>query len=131
MQMIRGSRTFRVGVTATWHRAAECGKGKRFALPMLRAVSSGSSGMQGYTEDVRRAFREQERLQTQLFILVGQSTGRDWREVEGDFERDRYMDALEAKEYGLVDQVLGDTDHIVSVRDGTIHVPSQDRSESE
>ncbi|MXZ23954.1 MAG: ATP-dependent Clp protease proteolytic subunit [Caldilineaceae bacterium SB0665_bin_21] len=135
MQMIKAEvSTFAVGVTASMGTvllsAGE--KGKRFALPHACVhLHPASSGMQGYTEDVRRAFREQERLQTQLFILVGQSTGRDWREVEVDFERDRYMDALEAKEYGLVDQVLGDTDHIVSVRDGTIHVPSQDRSESE
>ena len=135
MQMIKAEvSTFAVGVTASMGTvllsAGE--KGKRFALPHACVhLHPASSGMQGYTEDVRRAFREQERLQTQLFILVGQSTGRDWREVEADFERDRYMDALEAKEYGLVDQVLGDTDHIVSVRDGTIHVPSQDRSESE
>ncbi|MDE0670171.1 MAG: ATP-dependent Clp protease proteolytic subunit [Caldilineaceae bacterium] len=135
MQMIKAEvSTFAVGVTASMGTvllsAGE--KGKRFALPHACVhLHPASSGMQGYTEDVRRAFREQERLQTQLFILVGQSTGRDWREVEVDFERDRYMDALEAKEYGLVDQVLGDTDHIVSVRDGTIQVPSQDRSESE
>lgn len=135
MQMIKAEvSTFAVGVTASMGTvllsAGE--KGKRFALPHACVhLHPASSGMQGYTEDVRRAFREQERLQTQLFILVGQSTGRDWREVEVDFERDRYMDALEAKEYGLVDQVLGNTDHIVSVRDGTIHVPSQDRAESE
>lgn len=135
MKMIKAEvSTFAVGVTASMGTvllsAGE--KGKRFALPHACVhLHPASSGMQGYTEDVRRAFREQERLQTQLFILVGQNTGRDWREVEGDFERDRYMDALEAKEYGLVDQVLGDTEHIVSVRDGTIHVPDLDRSESE
>jgi ATP-dependent Clp protease protease subunit len=134
MQMIKAEvSTFAIGVTASMGTvllsAGE--KGKRFALPHACVhLHPASSGMQGYTEDVRRAFREQERLQTQLFILVGQSTGRDWREVEADFERDRYMDALEAKDYGLVDQVLGDTDHIVSVRDGTIHVPSLDRTES-
>ena len=134
MKMIKAEvSTFAVGVTASMGTvllsAGE--KGKRFALPHACVhLHPASSGMQGYTEDVRRAFREQERLQTQLFILVGQNTGRDWREVEGDFERDRYMDALEAKEYGLVDQVLGDTEHIVSVRDGTIHVPDLDRSES-
>ena len=135
MKMIKAEvSTFAVGVTASMGTvllsAGE--KGKRFALPHACVhLHPASSGMQGYTEDVRRAFREQERLQTQLFILVGQSTGRDWREVEADFERDRYMDALEAKEYGLVDQVLGDTEHIVSVRDGTIHVPDLDRSASE
>ena len=41
------------------------------------------------------------------------------------------MDALEAKEYGLVDQVLGDTEHIVSVRDGAIHVPNPDEADGE
>ncbi len=128
MQMIDADvSTFAVGVTASMGTVLLAGgqAGKRYALPHACVhLHPASSGMQGYTEDVRRAFREQERLQTQLFYLVGQHTGKEWQQVEQDFERDRYMDALEAKEYGLVDEVLGDTTQIVSVRDGIVNVPT-------
>jgi ATP-dependent Clp protease protease subunit len=99
-------------------------KGRRYALPHSTIhLHPASSGSQGYTEDVRIAFREQERVQTQLFHLVGKHTGRTWKEIEKDFTRDRYMNALEAKEYGLVDELLGDTSDIVQVRNGEIIVP--------
>ena len=43
-----------------------------------------------------------------------------WKQIEQDFERDRYMDAVEAMKYGLVDEVLGDTSDIVMVKEGDI-----------
>ena len=39
-------------------------------------------GAKGYTEDVRIATREQERLQTQLFHIMGRHTGHNWKEIE-------------------------------------------------
>jgi ATP-dependent Clp protease protease subunit len=64
---------------------------------------------------MRIAFREQERVQTQLFHLVGKHSGHDWKEIEEMFIRDRYMNALEAKNFGLVDQVLGNFDDVVVI----------------
>ena len=128
MQMIPAPvHTFAVGVTASMGTVllAAGATGRRSALPHATIhLHPASSGAQGYTEDVRIAFREQERVQTQLFYLVGKHTGRDWKQIEQDFERDRYMNALEAKEYGLVDEVLGDTSDIVRVESGEIIVPS-------
>lgn len=128
MQMIQAPvSTYAVGVTASMGTVllAAGEHGKRFALPHATIhLHPASSGAQGYTEDVRIAFREQERVQTQLFHLVGKHTNHSWKEIEGDFERDRYMSALEAKEYGLVDEVLGDISDIVTVKDGDIQVPS-------
>ena len=124
--------TFAVGVTATMGTVllASGAKGKRFALPHATIhMHPASSGAQGYTEDVRIAFREQERLQTQLFYIVGKHTGHDWKEIEKVFERDRYMNALEAKEFGLVDEVLGDTSDIIGVKDGQIHLPESNGTE--
>ena len=118
--------TYAVGVTASMGTVllASGAKGKRYALPHATVhLHPASSGAQGYTEDVRIAFREQERVQTQLFHLVGKHTGHNWKDIEQDFERDRYMSALEALEYGLVDEVLGDTADVVEVRDGAIKVP--------
>jgi ATP-dependent Clp protease protease subunit len=70
-------------------------------------------GAQGYTEDVRIAMREQERLQTQLFHLMGKHTGHTWQELEQFFLRDKYLSAPEALQLGFVDEILGDVRDIV------------------
>ncbi len=128
MQMIPAPvSTYAVGVTASMGTVllAAGAKGRRYALPHATIhLHPASSGAQGYTEDVRIAFREQERVQTQLFHLVGKHTGHSWKDIEHDFERDRYMNVLEAKEYGLVDEILGGEDDIVQFKDGEIVVPS-------
>lgn len=130
MQMIQAPvSTYAVGVTASMGTVLLSAgqKGKRYALPHATVhLHPASSGAQGYTEDVRIAFREQERIQTQLFYLVGKHTGHPWKTIEQDFERDRYMSAIEAQAYGLVDEVLGDTSDIVTVEDNIIRVPSEE-----
>jgi ATP-dependent Clp protease protease subunit len=134
MQMISAPvSTYAVGVTASMGTVllAAGAKGRRFALPHATIhLHPAGGGAQGYTEDVRIAFREQERVQTQLFHLVGKHTGHHWKEIEKDFERDRYMSAMEAKEYGLVDDVLGDTTDIVYVKNGEVVVPSRNGADS-
>jgi ATP-dependent Clp protease protease subunit len=119
MQMISAPvATYAVGVTASMGTVllASGAKGKRYALPHATIhMHPASSGAQGYTEDVRIAFREQERVQTQLFHLVGKHSGHSWKEIEEEFVRDRYMNAPEAKTFGLVDQVLGNSDDVVVI----------------
>jgi ATP-dependent Clp protease, protease subunit len=89
-------------------------KGKRYALPHATIhMHPTGGGAKGYTEDVRIATREQERIQTQLFHLMGKNTGHSWQEIEEFFIRDRYLNALEAKSYGLIDEVLGDTSDLI------------------
>lgn len=91
-------------------------KGKRYALPQSTIhMHPTGGGSKGYTEDVRIATREQERLQAQLFHIIGKNTGHTWEEIEEFFLRDRFLNSLEAREYGLVDEVLGETDLIVNV----------------
>ena len=119
MQMIQAPvSTTAVGVTASMGTvllsAGE--KGRRYALPHSTIhMHPAGGGAQGYTEDVRIAFREQERVQTQLFHLVGKHTGHSWKEIEEDFTRDRFMNSVDAQKYGIVDQVLGDTSNVVIV----------------
>jgi ATP-dependent Clp protease protease subunit len=72
-------------------------------------------GAQGYTPDVRIQYKELERVQTQIFHILARHSGQTTEQIEEDFERDRWMTALEAKEYGLVDDVVGDTSDIVKV----------------
>ena len=62
---------------------------------------------------MRIATREQERLQTQIFYLMGKHTGHSWKEIEEFFLRDKYLNAQEAKEYGIVDEVMGDADDLI------------------
>jgi len=135
MQMINCPiSTYAVGVTASMGTVllAAGTEGKRYALPHATIhMHPASSGAQGYTEDVRIAFREQERIQTQLFHLVGKHTGHDWREIEADFERDRYMNALDAKKYGLIDDVLGDVNDVVVLNEGEITFASESEDESD
>lgn len=91
-------------------------KGKRYALAQATIHQHPTSGgAQGYTEDVRIATREQERLQTQLFHIMGKNSGHTWQEIEALFQRDRFMNALEAKSFGFVDEVLGDTSNLVKM----------------
>ncbi|WP_339812972.1 ATP-dependent Clp protease proteolytic subunit [uncultured Imperialibacter sp.] len=117
MQMIQAPvSTVAVGVTASMGTALLCAgaKGKRYALPHSTIhMHPTGGGAQGYTEDVRIATREQERLQTQLFHLMGKHTGHSWEEIEAFFLRDKYLNVLEAKAFGIIDEVLGSTDDIV------------------
>ncbi|CAD5256649.1 MULTISPECIES: ClpP family protease [unclassified Imperialibacter] len=117
MQMIQAPvSTVAVGVTASMGTALLCAgaKGKRYALPHSTIhMHPTGGGAQGYTEDVRIATREQERLQTQLFHLMGKHTGHSWEEIEAFFLRDKYLNVLEAKTFGIIDEVLGSTDDII------------------
>lgn len=119
MQMIQAPvSTVAVGVSASMGTALLTSgqKGKRYALPHATIhMHPTGGGAQGYTEDVRIATREQERIQAQLFHLMGKHSGHTWQEIEEYFLRDRYLNAIEAKAFGLVDEVLGDVSDIISI----------------
>jgi ATP-dependent Clp protease protease subunit len=119
MQMIQAPvSTVAVGVSASMGTAllTSGAKGKRYALPHATIhMHPTSAGAQGYTEDVRIATREQERIQTQLFHLMGKHSGHTWQEIEEYFLRDRYLTAPEARDFGLIDEVLGDTSDVVQL----------------
>jgi ATP-dependent Clp protease protease subunit len=121
MQMITAPvSTVAVGITASMGTALLCSgaKGKRYALPHATIhMHPTGGGAQGYTEDVRIATREQERLQTQLFHLMGKHSGHSWREIEEYFLRDKYLNAVEAKAFGLIDEVLGDSTDLIKLND--------------
>src|SRR5688572_3610145 len=126
MQMIQAPvSTVAVGVSASMGTALLCAgqKGKRYALPHATIhMHPTGGGSQGYTEDVRIATREQERIQAQLFYLMGKHTGHSWKEIEEYFLRDRYLNALEAKEFGLIDEVLGDTSDLISLGNSELSI---------
>ena len=117
MQMIKAPvSTFAIGITASMGTAllAAGATGQRYALPHTTIhMHPTGGGAHGYTEDVRIATREQERLQTQLFHLMGRHSGHSWQEIEEYFVRDRFLTAPDAKEFGLIDEVLGDASDVV------------------
>lgn len=117
MQMIQAPvSTVAVGVSASMGTAllTSGAKGRRYALPHATIhMHPTGGGAKGYTEDVRIATREQERIQAQLFQLIGMHSGHTWKEIEAYFLRDKFMTAPEAREFGLIDEVLGDTSNVV------------------
>ena len=117
MQMISAPvSTVAIGFSGSMGTAllASGAKGKRFALPTATIhMHPTGGGSKGYTEDVVIATTEQERLQTQLFHLIGKHSGHSWEEIEEFFRRDRFLNSTEAQEYGLIDKVLGNTDDLI------------------
>ena len=82
-------------------------KGKRFALPNARImIHQPSGGAQGQSTDIQIQAKEIQRLKDALNHLLSDHTGQEFSKVEQDTERDNFMSALEAYEYGLIDKVI-------------------------
>jgi len=82
-------------------------KGKRFALPNSRIlIHQPSGGMQGQATDVRIHAEELIRIRELTSEILAKHTGQDMDQIERDVERDRYLSAIQAKEYGLIDEVI-------------------------
>ena len=82
-------------------------KGKRVALPNSRImIHQPSSGTQGKVTDQEITLRESIYLKKRLNEILAKNTGQTVRKVEKDAERDYWMSATEAKQYGLIDQVV-------------------------
>ena len=84
-------------------------KGKRFALPNSRIMIHQpliSGGLGGQASDIEIHARELLKIKEKLNRLMAKHCGRDLADLERDTDRDNFMSAEEAKEYGLIDQVL-------------------------
>ena len=82
-------------------------KGKRFALPNSRVmIHQPSGGAQGQATDIEIQAREILYLRERLNRLYADHTGQPLEKVARDVERDYFMSAEAAKEYGLIDQIL-------------------------
>jgi ATP-dependent Clp protease protease subunit len=85
-------------------------KGKRFALPNSRImIHQPSGGAGGQAADIAIAAREILRWRQTLNQTIARHTGKSPEQVEKDSDRDYYMSATEAKEYGIVDHVVEST----------------------
>ncbi len=82
-------------------------KGKRRALPHARIMThQPSAGYQGTAADIEIQAKEVLYLRDQLNQLFAEHTGQTLEKIEKDIDRDRFMSAEEAKEYGLIDDVI-------------------------
>jgi len=101
--------TYCLGMAASMGAVLLCAgtKGKRYALPnsdiMIHQVSGGA---QGTASDVERTVEFMYKLKKRLTGIIAHHTGKSDEQVKNDSDRDYYMSATEAKEYGLVDEVV-------------------------
>jgi ATP-dependent Clp protease protease subunit len=82
-------------------------KGKRFVLPNSSVmIHQPLGGFQGQATDIEIHARYILSLRERLYVLMAQHTGRDIEEIARDSERDKFLSATEAVDYGLADKVL-------------------------
>ncbi len=81
--------------------------GKRTALPHSRVmIHQPMGGAQGQASDMEITLKEILKLKSELYEIIAQHSGKSFEEVERDSDRDYWMTAAEAKEYGMIDEVL-------------------------
>ena len=82
-------------------------KGKRTCLPHSRVmIHQPSGGMQGQFSDMEISYNLIRNMRNELYDIMAKHTGKTFEMIEKDSDRDNWMTAIEAKEYGLVDEVL-------------------------
>ena len=82
-------------------------KGKRFVLPHAKVmIHQPSSGTRGKVTDMEIDLRESLEVKEMLAKILAKNTGQKLSKVKADMERDYWMTATEAKQYGLIDEVL-------------------------
>ncbi|MDT7541837.1 MAG: ATP-dependent Clp protease, protease subunit [Acidobacteriota bacterium] len=82
-------------------------KGKRFALPNSRIlIHQPSGGAEGQATDIRIMAEEIIRMRELTSNILAKHSGQPYDTIEHDVERDRIMSAAQAKEYGLIDEVI-------------------------
>ena len=111
MQLVRAPiSTIAVGVTASFGTVllTAGAKGKRYSLPHATIhMHQPLGGAQGQATEIEIQAKEILRLREDLNQILSNHTGQPIERIAEDTERDRYMTALQAKDYGLIDEVLG------------------------
>ena len=82
-------------------------KGKRTALPHSRImIHQPLGGAEGQASDIEITAREILKLKKELYEIIAKHSGQEYERVEKDSDRDYWMKASEAKEYGMIDEIL-------------------------
>ena len=85
-------------------------EGKRYALPHSRVmIHQPMGGMQGQASDIEIAAKEILKVKAELYKIIADHSGRSVEDIERDSDRDKWMTASEALEYGMIDKVLTST----------------------
>jgi len=112
MQFIKPAvSTLCIGMAASMGSLLVCAgeKGMRFALPNARIlVHQPSGGFQGQASDIERHAEDIVKMKRRLNEVYVKHTGKDYETIERTLDRDYFMNAEEAKDFGIVDQVLTD-----------------------
>jgi ATP-dependent Clp protease protease subunit len=101
--------TICTGIAASMAAVLMCAgtKGKRTALRHSRIMlHQPSSAVGGQATDIEITVKEIRRIKTNLYDILAEHTGQDVKRIEEDCDRDYWMNSTEAKEYGIVDEVL-------------------------
>lgn len=113
MQLVRPDvATFAVGMTASMGTVLLCAgaAGKRYAMPNatlhIHQALLGGGGVSGQAADIEIMAKEILRENEIIRGILARHTGQDPERIRRDFDRDFYMDARQAKDYGLVDNIL-------------------------
>ena len=99
-------------------------KGKRYCLPNSRVmIHQPLGGFQGQASDFEIHAKEILSIKEKLNRLMADHTGQDYEKVARDTDRDNFLSATEAKEYGLVDQVLTNRSDVAATKQYSISRP--------
>ena len=101
--------TICTGIAASMAAVLLCSgeKGKRTALPHSRVmIHQPLGGAQGQASDIEITAREIQKLKKELYVIISGHSGQTFKKVEKDSDRDYWMIASEAKDYGMIDEVL-------------------------
>jgi len=101
--------TICTGIAASMGAVLLCAgtKGKRFALPHARVmIHQPMGGTQGQASDIEIEAREIQKLKKELYEIIAIHSGQSYEQVWRDSDRNYWMIAAEAKEYGMIDEVL-------------------------
>jgi len=85
-----------------------CGaKGKRYSLPNARVlIHQVMGGVEGQQKDVEIQAKEMLRIKNQINNILAKHTGQPMKKIENDTDRDYFMNAEEAKKYGIIDKII-------------------------
>lgn len=110
MQFVQPSiSTICTGMAASMAAVLMCSgdKGKRAALPHARImIHQPMGGAEGQASDIEITAREIQKLKRELYEIIAKHSGQNFDKVWADSDRDHWMTATEAKEYGMIDEVL-------------------------
>ena len=98
-----------VGMAASMAAVLLCAgeKGKRSALKHSRVmIHQPMGGAQGQVSEIEITYKEITKLKKELYDIIAHHSGQSYEKVEQDSDRDYWMTSTEAKEYGMIDEVL-------------------------